>query len=72
MYVRLGMGSNSAVKVRYTLGSRKRRTFGPKLNGKGVHRVESEGSLRTVVRLAKSRTLPRASGFLTESAYKAV
>jgi hypothetical protein len=24
------MGSNSAVKVRYTLGSRKWRTFGPK------------------------------------------
>jgi hypothetical protein len=28
-----GMGSNLAVKVRYTLGSRKWRTFGPKLNG---------------------------------------
>jgi hypothetical protein len=45
------------VKVRYTPGSRKWRIFGPKPNGKGVHReVESAGSLRTVVRLAKSRT----------------
>jgi hypothetical protein len=31
-----GRGSNLAVKVRYTLGSRKWRTFGPKPNGKGV------------------------------------
>jgi hypothetical protein len=30
------MGGNLAVKVRYALGSRKRRTYGPKPNGKGV------------------------------------
>jgi hypothetical protein len=70
------MGSNLAVKVRYALGSRKRRTFGPKPNGKGVRGnfvPHARRNLKERMRehpQAKSRTLPRepGSGFLTEIA----
>jgi hypothetical protein len=70
----------TTIKVRYTLGSRKWRTFGPKPNGKGV-RGNSVPDVRWNLKewmrehpQAKSRTLPRepVSGFLTGIAYKAV
>jgi hypothetical protein len=70
------MGSNSAVKVRYTLGSREWRTKGPKPNGKGVcgnFVPDVRRNLKERMRKhpqATPRTLPRdpVSGFLTETA----
>jgi hypothetical protein len=64
------MGGSLAVKVRYALGSRKRRTKGPKPKARvSVVRWNLKEWMRKHPQ-AKSRTLPResVSGFLTETA----